>query len=62
MGLSGLLKNESIRYFEEDQGDRATYFIAGYDSPTKFWNRRNEIWLLSSDTSKSINVVVAEEE
>ncbi|OXA61495.1 heme-binding protein 2 [Folsomia candida] len=53
--LSEVLRNQSIPYFEMRDGDRATYFVAGYDSPTKFWNRRNEVWLLSKDTPKSIN-------
>jgi hypothetical protein len=52
------MQNKSIPYFEQDQGDRATYFYSGYDSPTKFWNRRNEIWFLAADTDKNINNLV----
>lgn len=53
--LANALKNQSVPYFEERDGDRATYFFAGYDSPTKFWSRRNEVWVLASDTAPSIN-------
>merc|ERR1712179_110378 len=27
--------------------DTTMFFTAGYDSPMKFWNRRNEIWFLA---------------
>ncbi|CAL8086857.1 unnamed protein product [Orchesella dallaii] len=47
--LTTTLKNASIPYFEENQGPRATYFVSGYDSPTKFWSRRNEVWVLGKD-------------
>lgn len=46
--LTATLQNRRIAYFEEDQGPRATHYVNGYDAPTKFWNRRNEIWLLAN--------------
>merc|ERR1712108_117702 len=30
-------------YKMEKEGDNATFYTAGYDSPMKFWNRRNEV-------------------
>jgi len=25
------------------------FYVNGYDRPTKFWNRRNEVWLVKKD-------------
>lgn len=47
--LAGTLKSLNISYFEQIQGPRAIHFISGYDSPTKFWSRKNEVWILGSD-------------
>lgn len=47
--LAATLTNASITYFEHRDGLRAIHFISGYDSPTKFWSRRNEVWLLGID-------------
>jgi hypothetical protein len=46
--LTDALAAAGIKYFEQDQGPRAIHYINGYDAPTKFWNRRNEIWLLEA--------------
>ena len=41
--------------FSEELADRAyevefaPYFTAGYDSPMKFWNRRNEVMFLKKN-------------
>ncbi|CAG7818124.1 unnamed protein product [Allacma fusca] len=46
--LKDALATNGLKYLEEDQGPRAMHYINGYDAPTKFWNRRNEIWLLAA--------------
>ena len=37
--LGAYLKSQNINFV------RDYYFFAGYDSPFKFWNRHNEIWI-----------------
>ena len=37
--LGNLLNEENIKF------NNAQYYYAGYDSPYKFWNRHNEIWV-----------------
>jgi len=34
-----------------DQVELSSYFTAGYDSPMKFWNRRNEVMFLKKHTN-----------
>lgn len=37
------LKRDGVQYIEKP------YYVAGYDSPFKLTNRRNEVWILKNE-------------
>merc|ERR1712202_2176 len=37
-----------------EEVDTATFYTAGYDSPMKFWNRRNEVMFTVELSSKAV--------
>lgn len=49
-------RQENIEALKKDVGednyDFSYYFSCGYDAPWKFWNRRNEVWLLARGKEK----------
>jgi len=42
---------KKLKADRSDQVDFSTYFTAGYDSPMKFWNRRNEVMFQKIDSN-----------
>lgn len=41
--LMEILKRDGVQYIEKP------YYVAGYDSPFKLTNRRNEVWVLRKE-------------
>merc|ERR1712002_1333783 len=55
---------KEARKFAEELSDRADeveftpYLTAGYDSPMKFWNRRNEVMFIKTDQKEDFEINV----
>merc|ERR1712002_449758 len=55
---------KEARKFAEELADRADeveftpYLTAGYDSPMKFWNRRNEVMFIKTDQKEDFEINV----
>merc|ERR1712034_75325 len=54
---------EALKFSEEladraDEVEFSPYFTAGYDSPMKFWNRRNEVMFLKKNGNEIEEVEV----
>merc|ERR1712088_492888 len=52
---------EALKFGEElqdraDEVDFTPYLTAGYDSPMKFWNRRNEVMFIKTDQTPDVEI------
>lgn len=43
--LQDFLTEQNITVPVQPSTRQPLYYFAGYDSPAKFWNRRNEVWI-----------------
>lgn len=48
----------AIKLADNNEVDFSSYYTAGYDSPMKFWNRRNEIMFVKKVIDTGINNVL----